>query len=81
VPNGAGALLAPPSLHDPRVPELLALLDPDAAFPAPELASDAGALAALQRLGLRTAAGARAVGARALGGASRRHSRGREPAA
>ena len=57
MPNGAGQLLAPAALFDPRVPELLALLDPEAAFPALELASDGGALAALQRLGMRTAAG------------------------
>jgi len=57
VPNGAGALLSPTSLHDPRVPELLALLNPEAAFPCAELSSDATALAALQRLGLRGTAG------------------------
>lgn len=57
MPNGAGALLPPASLHDPRVPELLALLDPEAAFPSPEIALDVAALSALQRLGLRSAAG------------------------
>lgn len=58
MPNGAGDLLPPSALHDPRRGELLAVLDPDASFPAAELAGDGGALAGLSRLGLRGAAGA-----------------------
>jgi hypothetical protein len=67
VPNGAGELLPPSELHDPRVPELLALLEPDSAFPSPELALDGGALAALQRLGLRVTAGGAAWGVEGTG--------------
>lgn len=63
VPDGAGALRPPGALHDPRRAELLALLDPEAAFPSADICADGGALAALQRLGLREAAGARAFGA------------------
>lgn len=34
VPNSLGQLHTPSQLYDPRVPELVALLDPDACFPA-----------------------------------------------
>jgi hypothetical protein len=34
VPNSLGQLHTPAQLYDPRVPELVALLDPDACFPA-----------------------------------------------
>lgn len=39
VPSGAGQLHTPGELYDPRVPELVALLDPDACFPAPAFCS------------------------------------------
>jgi sacsin len=35
LPNGQGQLHTPAELYDPRCPELVALLDPDACFPAP----------------------------------------------
>ena len=40
VPNGAGTLCTPTALYDPRVPDLVALLDPDSAFPAEAFAED-----------------------------------------
>ncbi len=42
VPNGAGAMHTARQLYDPREPDLAALLDPDAAFPAEPFASDDG---------------------------------------
>eukprot|EP00798_Chlamydomonas_sp_ICE-L_P006706 gene6706-3376_t len=70
LPNEKGDLHRPNELYDPRVPELAALLDPEAAFPSPdfylgpvdatqEVAVDFGLasddiLHALQQLGLRS---------------------------
>ena len=40
LPSGKGTLHAPGELYDPRSPELVALLDPDACFPAPAFCGD-----------------------------------------
>lgn len=40
LPSGSGQLHVPSDLYDPRVPELVALLDPDACFPAPAFCGD-----------------------------------------
>lgn len=40
VPNASGKLHTPSQLYDPRVPELVALLDPDTCFPGPALCTD-----------------------------------------
>jgi hypothetical protein len=72
LPSGSRQLHRPSQLYDPRSPELVALLDPDACFPAPAFcgdvsdteqarqqgASDSGfsSLAMLQQLGLRSGA-------------------------
>ena len=44
-----------------RVPELVALLDPDRSFPAASFASDAVLLGALQQLGMRSALSVQAL--------------------
>lgn len=41
LPSGKGVLHVPSELYDPRSPELVALLDPDACFPAPAFCGDA----------------------------------------
>jgi sacsin len=66
VPDAGGALHAPHELYDPRVPELLALLDPATAFPTAAFCgaegpgggagSAGGVLPQLQQLGLRSSA-------------------------
>lgn len=72
LPSGKGTLHTPRELYDPRSPELIALLDPDACFPAPAFCGDVSdggnedqqehrggsfsSLAVLQQLGLRSAA-------------------------
>jgi sacsin len=40
LPSGKGELHVPGDLYDPRTPELVALLDPDACFPAPAFCGD-----------------------------------------
>lgn len=40
VPNASGKLHTPSELYDPRVPELVALLDPETCFPAPAFCSE-----------------------------------------
>lgn len=40
LPSGNGVLHVPGALYDPRSPELVALLDPDACFPAPAFCGD-----------------------------------------
>lgn len=40
LPSGKGELHVPNQLYDPRSPELVALLDPDACFPAPAFCGD-----------------------------------------
>lgn len=40
LPSGKGELHVPSELYDPRSPELAALLDPDACFPAPAFCGD-----------------------------------------
>lgn len=40
LPSGRGELHVPSELYDPRSPELVALLDPDACFPAPAFCGD-----------------------------------------
>jgi hypothetical protein len=40
LPSGEGTLHTPRELYDPRSPELIALLDPDACFPAPAFCGD-----------------------------------------
>jgi hypothetical protein len=74
VPTGAGALVAPPALCDPRSAPLAAVFDPRAAMPAPPFSSDPFLLSALAALGMRTAADlpALAAAAEALGEASDR---------
>ncbi len=57
VPTASGQLVTPTSLYDPRVPELLELLDAsrDLVFPDPDSAfSSAHTLNTLSRLGLRS---------------------------
>jgi sacsin len=48
VPNSLGQLHTPSQLYDPRVPELVALLDPDACFPAADFCSTAAAAGAAE---------------------------------
>lgn len=40
LPSGNGELHVPSDLYDPRIPELVALLDPEACFPAPAFCGD-----------------------------------------
>ena len=53
VPTPGGSLAAPVALYDPRIPELVALLDTSASFPAPPFSDDA-VLELLKALGLRS---------------------------
>ena len=52
---------APRDVYDPRIPELVALLDPDRHFPAPGPFRDESALNALAGLGMRNGVTRRAV--------------------
>jgi sacsin len=56
VPNGKGQLHSPSKLYDPRIPELVRLLDPDSSFPADLFVADNLALGMLQQLGLQSSA-------------------------
>ncbi|GAX84471.1 hypothetical protein CEUSTIGMA_g11891.t1 [Chlamydomonas eustigma] len=56
LPNNKGVLLKPCQLYDPRNPDLVALLDPEACFPADVFCEEL-ILQALQQLGLRTQPG------------------------
>ncbi|BDA44284.1 probable Sacsin [Coccomyxa sp. Obi] len=53
VDTECGKLQSPGALYDPRIPELVALLDSHTAFPSAPFASEES-LAALQRVGLRS---------------------------